>query len=230
MGPPWRVREEWGRVADLQIGSARLLSEDEGRSARRAIRVLHATDRAVVLGSAQPEAHVDLAAARAARIDVVRRRTGGGAVLVCPGLVVWVDVLVPAHDGMWEQDVGRAFWWLGSRWVAALADAGVSGAEMWSGGLIRSSWSDRVCFAGVGAGEVMVGGRKAIGMSQRRTRAGALFQCAVLVAWDPKPLLEVFALTPVERAAGAAELADAAVGIGPAAAARLVPALLDRLP
>jgi hypothetical protein len=67
-------------------------------------------------------------------------------------------------------------------------------------------------------------------MSQRRTRRGALFQCAVPVRWDPVDLLDLLAMTVAERSAGITELAGAAVGIGPAAAARLVAALLDRLP
>jgi lipoate-protein ligase A len=230
MGPPWRVREEWGTVADLHAGSAALLDSPDGRPPTRAIRVLHPTDRAVVLGSAQPESDVSLDAARAAGTGVVRRRSGGGAVLVGPGLVVWIDVAVPAEDRLWEADVGRAFWWLGSAWVAALVEAGVRGAEMWVGGLVRSRWSGRVCFAGVGPGEVVMSGRKVVGMSQRRTRRGALFQCAVPVHWDPASLLDLLALNEAERAAGTTDLARAALGIGPAAAAPLVAALIDRLP
>jgi hypothetical protein len=145
-------------------------------------------------------------------------------------MVVWVDVVIPAEDPLWQADVGRAFWWLGSAWVLALTDTRIPRARMWQGGVVRSHWSRRVCFAGVATGEVMAGGRKVVGMSQRRTRRGALFQCAVPVVWDPAPLLDLLALTPPERWAGEADLAGAAVGIGAAAAARLVPALIDRLP
>ena len=42
-----------------------------------------------------------------------------------------------------------------------------------------------VCFAGVGTGEVSVGDRKLVGLSQRRTRTGARFQCLVHLAWEP---------------------------------------------
>ncbi len=230
MSPPWRVREEWGTVAGLLAGSAALLGSSDGRPPTRVVRVLHPTDRAVVLGSAQPESDVNLDAARSAGTGVVRRRSGGGAVLVGPGLIAWVDVVVPAEDDLWEADVGHAFWWLGLAWVFALGEAGVPGAEMWSGGLVRSRWSGRVCFAGVGPGEVVIGGRKVVGMSQRRTRRGALFQCAVPVLWDPASLLDLLALNAAERAAGTADLASAALGIGSAVAAPLVAALIDRLP
>ena len=230
MGPRWRVREEWGTVADLHAGSAALIHPPDRRRPARVVRVLHPTDRAVVLGSAQHESDVSLDAARAAGTGVVRRRSGGGAVLVGPGLVVWIDVVVPAEDRLWEADVGRAFWWLGSAWVAALVEAGLPGAEMWAGGLVRSRWSGRVCFAGVGPGEVVMSERKVVGMAQRRTRGGALFQCAVPILWDPASLLDLLTLNAAERAAGTTELGSAALGIGPAAAAPLVAALIDRLP
>ena len=42
---------------------------------------MEASGPAVVLGSTQPEATVDAGAAAAAGLDVVRRRSGGGAVL-----------------------------------------------------------------------------------------------------------------------------------------------------
>ena len=230
MGPRWRVREEWGTVADLHAGSAALIHPPDRRRPARVVRVLHPTDRAVVLGSAQPESDVSLDAARVARTQVVRRRSGGGAVLVGPGLVVWIDVVVPAEDRLWEADVGRAFWWLGSAWVAALVEAGLPGAEMWAGGLVRSRWSGRVCFAGIGPGEVVMNGRKVVGMSQRRTRRGAGSQRTGTAHWNRAPLLDLLVLNAAERAAGTRDLATAAFGVGPAVAAPLVAALIDRLP
>ena len=71
-----------------------------------------------------------------------------------------------------------------------------------------------MCFAGVGPGEVLVGGRKVVGISQRRTRAGARFHCAALRAWDARALLAVLALPDDEREAAAAELPSVATGVG----------------
>jgi hypothetical protein len=62
---------------------------------------------------------------------------------------------------------------------------------------------------------VLVDGRKAVGMSQRRTRTAALFQCCVMLRWDPQALLGLLALEPAERVEAAASLAGVAVGIGP---------------
>ncbi|MDQ3757058.1 MAG: hypothetical protein M3394_04340, partial [Actinomycetota bacterium] len=69
--------------------------------------------------------------------------------------------------------------------------------------------SRQVCFAGLGPGEVSVGGRKVVGIAQRRTRFGALFQCAVHRTWDPAPLVARLGLPP----AAVDELAGAAAGV-----------------
>ncbi len=123
---------------------------------------------------------------------------------------MWVDVFVPAGDPLWEADVGRAFHWLGEAWRDAMAAAGARSAEVHTGALIATPWSPLVCFAGLGPGEVTLDGAKVVGMSQRRARAGALFQTAALLDWRPGRLLERLALSDDERRRGAHELADVA--------------------
>ena len=181
------------------------------------------TSAAVVLGSTQDPSIV------VPGTPVVRRRSGGGAVLVEPGGLVWVDAFVPAGDPLWEDDVGRAFAWFGEAWAAALADTWVSGARAHDGALVTTPWSSLVCFAGLGPGEVTLAGGKVVGMSQRRTRAGALFQSAALLEWQPARLLDSLVLSHHDRRRGAQELADVArpVAVDPSA---LVVALVDRLP
>lgn len=192
---------------------------------RRRVWVLEATGPALVLGSTQDVAVVDREAADAAGVAVVRRRSGGGAVWVAPGEPRWVDVLVPRGDPLWDDDVGRAFHPIGRAWRAALAALGVDGTEVHEGALRRGRWSDLVCFAGVGPGEVLRGGAKLVGISQRRTRAGARFQCAVPVAWDAEPLRALLADPPPR-----AELAGVGTGTGAGIAAdALVEALVGAL-
>lgn len=150
--------------------------------------------------------------------------------LVEPGNVVWVDAVVPRRDPLWEEDASRAFMWLGDAWRAALAGVGVAGCEVHRGGLVPSRWSKKVCFAGLGPGEVTVAGRKVVGMAQRRTREGALFQCAVPLEWQPARLLDLLALSPEELAAASAELSEAVAPAQGASAASLEAALLRELP
>lgn len=194
----------------------------------RLVSVLEVDRPALVLGSTQPEASVDTDALEAAGITLVRRRSGGGAVLLVPDESVWVDVVVPRGDDVWDDDVGRSFHWLGGVWAAALGDLGVD-AEVHTGGLVCTPWSRLVCFGGLGPGEVTVDGRKAVGLAQRRTRHAARFQCALLRRWSSREVVGLLTLGDDERARAAAELDTAAVGL-PLAAEDIVAALLDRLP
>lgn len=183
-----------------------------------AVTVLEVGGPAVVLGSTQAVSVVDGRAAAAAAVEVVRRRTGGGAVLLRPREVVWIDVEVPAGDARWSADVGRAFWWLGEAWVEALARLGVAEPTWHRGPLERNRWSSLACFAGLGPGEVRVGGAKVVGLCQRRTRVGALFQCAALLRWDPEALADLLLVRPGRRADLVAHLSQRATGLGLAAA------------
>jgi len=125
---------------------------------------VHDVDRAaLVLGSSQRDGVVDVEAAQRAEVDVVRRRSGGGAVLLVPGDVVWVDVIVPVGDPLWDADVGRSMWWLGDVWNTVVG----GDTDVHRGPLQTNEWSSLVCFAGLGPGEVTVAGRKAVGLSQR---------------------------------------------------------------
>ena len=97
--------------------------------------------------------------------------------------------------------MGRSFGWLGDAWVAALQSLGLD-ARRHDGPPERGRAGRRaVCFAGLGSGEVTIGGAKAVGLSQRRTRAGARFQCTCYRRWRPEPLralgIELDDLPPV---------------------------------
>lgn len=140
---------------------------------------------ALVLGSSQPDSAVDHEVAARHGVAVVRRRSGGGAVLLEPGAALWVDVVVPHGDPRWHDDVGVAFHWLGEAWAEALAATGAGDPVVHRGPMVRSRWAPLVCFAGLGPGEVTLGGRKVVGISQRRTRTAARFQCIVHRRWNP---------------------------------------------
>ena len=195
----------------------------------REVEVLQVERPALVLGSTQPGADADAAALEAAGVALVRRRSGGGAVLLEPGGATWVDVVLPADDPLWSDDVGIAFHWLGRAWAAALAQLGIEGAAVHEGPLHTTRWSRLVCFAGLGPGEVTVGGAKVVGIAQRRTRAGARFQCALLHRWDPAAITSLLALGPDDRSQAATDLGGVATGVD-VAPDDAVDALVDHLP
>ncbi len=188
----WAIERLTGSVADLH---AREVPEP----ADRAVWIFDVTEPALVLGSTQPDV-------LAPGIAVCRRRSGGGAVLVRPGEVLWVDVIVPRGDPLWDDDVGGATHWLGETWVEALGRGVVH-----TGPLIHSFWSNAICFAGIGPGEVLADGVKLVGISQRRTRFAARFQCAVLHTWDPDELARI--LFPEEWREVANALSPLAAGV-----------------
>ncbi len=189
-GGPWRLERARGTAAALHAATPEL--------GRRTVRV-HEVDRpAVVLGSTQRDDAVDHAAAARLGLQIARRRSGGGAVLLVPHAQVWLDVTVPVDDPLWDHDVGRASWWLGACWRAVVLDLargigreGEHGVQVHHGGVDDRELARLACFAATGPGEVLLDGRKVVGISQRRTREGARFQCVAYLDWDPALLLEV---------------------------------------
>ncbi len=212
MGPgltqPWAVEERFGRAADLfSAGSWEPVDS-------ATVRVLKVSAPTIVVGSSQSLDVVDLEACAAEGVDVVRRRSGGGAVWLDEDMI-WVDVFVPTGHHRWDPDIGRSMWWLGEAWADALTSTGVGNPIVHRGAMVRTTWSSSVCYAGLGPGEVTLDGRKVVGISQRRTRAGALLQCGVLRRWEPTDFLRLlrFGGDPEKDAIGVS-LASAARGVG----------------
>lgn len=204
-GRPWCIEH-------IASDAGELHRREPPADGRRHAWFVRPTRPALVLGSTQPASHVDAAALAAAGIELVRRRSGGGAVLVEAGDLVWIDLVIGRDDPLWDDDVGRATHWVGRLWAGALGDLGV-GAAIHTGGLERGPYGDRVCFAGLGAGEVTVDGRKVVGISQRRTRDVARFQTSALLRWRHERLTGLLAMTGDERRVAARSLAGAAVGL-----------------
>ena len=188
---PWVVEWARGAPADLHRLGVPV-------PASRLVRWCVADRAGVVLGSAQPRTDVDASVAAARGIEIARRVSGGSAVVVGPGRLVWADVVIRRGDPLWEDDIGRAPLWLGRLWAECL---GLPGSSVHDGPMRTNEWSPMVCFAGVGPGEVLDRDRKVVGISQRRTRDAALFQCAILTRWDPEETVAVLALADRERAA-----------------------------
>jgi len=168
--------------------------------------MLSVSRAALVLGSSQRDDIVDTDACQARGIDIVRRRSGGGAVLLVPGEVLWVDVIVPVGHPRWDNDVARAAWWLGDAWVEALGDGAVHREP-----LCKTRWGSAVCFGALGPGEVSIDGRKVVGISQRRTRSAARFQCAVLGRWDSAEICSLLRLE--DPSAAIVDLSGVAAGV-----------------
>ncbi|MCY3863234.1 MAG: hypothetical protein OXG67_14910 [bacterium] len=174
----WKSRHLSGTVGELHQ-----LSPDPDSD--REVWLMSPHDAALVLGSAQSE---KIAAGEITDgTGIVRRRSGGGAVLVAPGDSVWIDVVISRNDPLWDDDVNRAPLWLGQAWRVALASLEVPAGVV----LDRydpGPWGRLACFASKGPGEVLVGEAKVVGITQRRARNTARFQTLVYRRWDPEEL------------------------------------------
>jgi lipoate---protein ligase len=185
--PAWRIEH----VADADVGAFHARPLGNQRSAT----FVQVRSPTLVLGSSQSSESIDADAAARWGIDVVRRRSGGGGVLLWPGEHVWLDLEIPSYDVLWHDDIGRATWWVGDVWRAALAPFAPL-ATVHLGRMQRTRWSDDICFAGVGPGEVLVGDAKLVGISQRRTRLAARFQTMVHLRWRPDVVAALAAGAP----------------------------------
>ncbi len=184
--PFWTVERLQGSV------SALLTAPEPKPEVARLARVHTVTTPGLVLGSTQKLNIVDPARAAVAGVEVLRRRSGGGSVLLWPGLQVWVDLFITPSDPLWSDDVGLAAGWIGKLWKAALlpclSENEPELVSLHTGRAQADRWGRLVCFAGRGPGEVLVGEHKVVGVSQRRSRNRARFQTTARIgAWSSEP-------------------------------------------
>lgn len=192
--PAVSIRSLKGWQVTTSVGPASLLHERPIPTTPIPEIWVHYVDGdAIVLGSTQTDDVLDGARARADGVEICRRRSGGGLVALSPGAVCWIDVIVPAGSALWDDDVGRAFDWLGRTWAEALemalrAPGRSAEVEVHRGPLQDRTAGRLVCFASLGPGEVTIEGRKVVGISQRRTKRAARFQAMAIGPWEPRLL------------------------------------------
>lgn len=128
---------------------------------------------ALSLGRFQPDDDVDRIACAARGVDVVRRPTGGRALL--HGADVTYSVAFPQPSG----DAGRVdalYEWLAGGLIAGLALLGVEAAVA-----RRDGPAGPVCFSGQQGADLRVGERKLCGSAQVRRDGAVLQHGSVLV-------------------------------------------------
>lgn len=215
----WSLSEFRGTAAELH-------SLDPGESPGRSVWLMEPTRPALVLGSTQSPQVLVRGVEDQVDIDVVRRRSGGSAVMLIPGRSTWVDLVVNRDDPLVTEDISISFDWVGAAWSDALSKLGHD-VEVWHGRLDRTPWSSLICFASIGPGEVHVAGRKVVGISQRRTRHWARYQCLVQHESSEAELLALLDLTDEERQAAASAVRTGTV---PGSGRAMALALMDFLP
>ena len=124
-----------------------------------------------------------------APLAVLRRRAGGGAVLVGPWMV-GVSVALPATHRLVRDGPVPAYRWLGQALARALSVDGVACVAVppaqlrAAGAAVAADWA---CFGSLSPWEVVCGGRKMAGLAQVRTAEVVLLVGGVLLQrpdWD----------------------------------------------
>lgn len=177
---PWAFHHWHGNAADFHA-----MNLDAGRG----LWWCSVDAPAVILGSTQSETDIDIDRARQLGLDVVHRRSGGGVVYVHPTDSLWIDVTIPRDDPLWIDDVSSSMLWLGEVFVQSL--------QPWVNASVHHGTFDSgrdgrlVCFASTSPGELFADEKKVVGISQRRTREGARFQCVLYKRWNPTDWVDV---------------------------------------
>ncbi len=162
----------------------------------------------VVLGSRQT---LDDLGPQARSGAIRRRRGGGGVVLTQPG-DLWVDWWIPVGDPRWLADVRQAAVAAGRWWADALAPDVTGSVHVHEGPLEGAAAHRVACFAGRGPGEVFIDGRKAVGLTQWRVREGALVS-TILPGHSSSALIGLLAQVPPGLAAALDHHSRATLGL-----------------
>jgi lipoate-protein ligase A len=231
------VGDAWLLVDDLDAGwdGAGQMAADLGMLASvvdggpPVLRLYRWVRPALSLGRFQPDDDVDVDACRRFGVEVVRRPTGGRALL--HGGDLTYSVALPQPPG----DAGRVdvlYAWLAAGLIAGLARIGVAAAVARNDGP-----AGPVCFAGQQGADLRVGERKLCGSAQVRRDGAVLQHGSVLLdrlAFDETDLVRRRPGAPtVDRArlrAATVTLAELGAPTGPAVvAAALVEGFASRL-
>ena len=156
---------------------------------------------AISLGYGQAfQDSIDLDAARRMGVAVVRRPTGGSAVLhEGPHLELTYSVAAASGDFPDADELLATYRWIGVAIRQGLEQLGAR-VDIAAPRRARADEMATFCFAHTGSYELTVGGRKLVGSAQRRRGGGFLQHGSVLLGTEPGRLRRVFPaeLDPLE--------------------------------
>lgn len=207
---PWRLvidDEPRSGPANMAVDQAIAEASASG-GAPPTLRFYRWAPPAVSLGRHQFLSDIDLDAAHVHGYDVVRRTTGGRAILHTDELTY--SVAAPEAEPHVAGGVMDSYLRLSNALVLGLQRAGVPQVDK-AGGQVRAGPNvSAACFEVPSAYEIVVGGRKLMGSAQSR-RAGYVLQHGSLpLVGDITRLVDVLALEEEERERLRAELAQRA--------------------
>lgn len=203
-----RVEGARSGAENMGIDRALLRSAERGELGSPLLRVYAWSPPAVSLGYHQDESLLDRASLRSAGIELVRRPTGGAAVLHAQE---WTYAVAGPRGipglGSGFAEIYRS---LAGAMAEALRELGVA-AQAGGAGAPESF----VCFEALQGHEIAVGGRKLVGSAFRQTRHAFLQHGSLLLGPAHLELVEhLRGLPQTERRARREELARRTVHLG----------------
>lgn len=186
------VTEPTDGAANMALDEALLTSRLE-KGGPPTIRFFAWEPPTISLGYGQPvDRSIDLDEAARMGIGLVRRPTGGSAILhEGPDLELTYSVVGAADDFSGADDLLATYRWIGTALAAGLAGLGAA-VEMVPVQPSDPKAMPAFCFARTGSYELEVGGRKLVGSAQRRQGAGFLQHGSVMLGAAPERLRRVF--------------------------------------
>ncbi|MBM3278168.1 MAG: lipoate--protein ligase family protein [Candidatus Handelsmanbacteria bacterium] len=189
---PWRFLDTGPGRGAWNMAVDEALLEGVG-SGGPVLRVYTWAPPAVSFGYGQhPWREVDLEKCRAAGVEVVRRLTGGRAVLHWEELTY--SAICPEDDPQCGGPIGYTYRRLGEALVEGLRLFGVDAAlerGQPRSPRPRATGLSEPCFSSLARWEVKCGGRKLIGSAQRRVRGAILQHGSLLTGGRHRRLLEL---------------------------------------
>jgi len=165
---------------------------------------------------------VDIERCRAAGVEVLERRAGGGALLLDEHMLCGA-ICVPIEQV--ARDVTESYRWLGDHLASRLRALGIDARrvdieEARADTLALRTRSDDVarlllgtCYGSLSPHEVAIAGAKVVGLAQVRRRRAALFQVGVLLKDQSRLADFLLAADERERALLRAELSRRTIGL-----------------
>jgi len=178
------------------------------------VRVYTWEPPALSLGYFQPLAEVNLAACRVAGVDVVRRPTGGRAILHEQELTY--SLVAPESSPSVAGGVLESYARISQALIAGLARLGIDARFAPPAGRLAESPS-AACFEVPSSYEVLVAGRKLIGSAQRRQPGVVLQHGAIPLQFNPDRLVGLLNLpSPAAATALTRRLAERTIDLATA--------------
>ncbi len=228
--------EVWRRLPYNTAGTGRQLALSESLFSQLTQPALYwytAHSPAVVLGASQK---LDILGITNASAELaIYRRASGGTLMLSGEKLLSLDVALPPDSRLFSPEITGAYRWFGENWVTTLAGLGI-GSRLVGPDEARTqrlaldsagpfeNLARLVCFGTLSPYEVVaLDGRKLVGLSQVRRKAGILLQAGVYLDWPAADFVHILNLGSAERVYLSDILGQKAAGLNEMAGRVLTP-------